>query len=180
MGWKAELPWEPSVILSPAFGRVGVRSPAARPALLPSADCPASTSTANRRGKRGGVKTLPLRFAGRGAAASTLVCAGHVCVVGSGVSGTLGGVGDGAGLSLRQLGGRCQRNVVVQQRVPVKLYVHHLGGRRLGVTERPQKTLISEDLTPTVSAPSVCSPVYVLSSCGTRTKKEMLCCSVAV
>lgn len=30
MGWKAELPWQPKVILSLALGRVGVRSPAVR------------------------------------------------------------------------------------------------------------------------------------------------------
>lgn len=33
IGWKAELPWEPRVTLSPALGRVGVRSPEVRPVL---------------------------------------------------------------------------------------------------------------------------------------------------
>lgn len=42
IGWKAELPWEPRVILSPTLGRVGVRSPAARPELWPPADLPIS------------------------------------------------------------------------------------------------------------------------------------------
>lgn len=42
MGWKAELLWEPKVILSLALGRVGVRSPAVRLDLWPSADLPVS------------------------------------------------------------------------------------------------------------------------------------------
>lgn len=54
MGWKAELPWEPRVILSAAFGRVGVRSPAAKPDLLLFADRPASTSALTSGEKRRG------------------------------------------------------------------------------------------------------------------------------
>lgn len=42
MGWKAELLWEPKVILSLTLGRVGVRSPAVRLDLWPSADLPVS------------------------------------------------------------------------------------------------------------------------------------------
>lgn len=42
IGWKAELPWEPRVTLSPALGRVGVCSPAARPALWTPAGLPDS------------------------------------------------------------------------------------------------------------------------------------------
>lgn len=42
MGWKAELLWEPRVILSLAFGRVGVRSPVVRLDLWLSADLPIS------------------------------------------------------------------------------------------------------------------------------------------
>lgn len=42
IGWKAEFPWEPRVILSLALGRVGVRSPAARPELWPPVDLPTS------------------------------------------------------------------------------------------------------------------------------------------
>lgn len=52
MGWKAELPWEPRVILSLTFGRVGVRSPVVRPELWPPADLPISALTKPRR-KRG-------------------------------------------------------------------------------------------------------------------------------
>ena len=49
MGWKAELPWEPRVILSPTLGRVGVRSPAVRPELWPPADLPISVLMKPRR-----------------------------------------------------------------------------------------------------------------------------------
>lgn len=42
IGWKAELPWEPRVILSLALGRVGVRSPEVRPELWLPADFPIS------------------------------------------------------------------------------------------------------------------------------------------
>lgn len=42
IGWKAELPWEPRVILSLVLERVGVRSPAAALLLWPSADLPVS------------------------------------------------------------------------------------------------------------------------------------------
>lgn len=42
IGWKAELPWEPRVILSLVLDRVGVRSPAATLVLWPSADLPVS------------------------------------------------------------------------------------------------------------------------------------------
>lgn len=175
IGWKAELPWEPSVILSPAFGRVGVRSPAA---LLPSADRPASTSTAAGRGVRDEVQTLPLRFTTVEATARcTFVCAGDVRVVGSGVSDALGGVRDGAGLSLRQFGGRGQRNVVVHESVPVKLYVHHLEGWQLGVTETlRKKTFINSNLQSLLRASA--APCTFCPAVGQGKKK--ICCFAAV
>lgn len=94
----------------------------------------------------------------RSTAVCTFVCASDVRVVGSGVSDTLEGVRDRAGLSLRQFGGRGQRNVVVHESVPVKLYVHHLEERQLGVTETSRKkrssiitySLCSECLQPRV------------------------------
>lgn len=49
IGWKAEFPWEPRVILSLTLGRVGVRSPAARPELWTLADLPISALMIPRR-----------------------------------------------------------------------------------------------------------------------------------
>lgn len=42
MGWNAESPWEPRVILSLAFGRVGVRSVVLMPELWPPVGLPVS------------------------------------------------------------------------------------------------------------------------------------------
>ena len=76
----------------------------------------------------------------------TSVCAGNVRAVTGRVSETLGGVQVGAGLSVRQFRRRGQRNVVVHQSVPVKLYVHHLEERQLGVIETPPRTFISTNV----------------------------------
>lgn len=85
---------------------------------------------------------------------------------------SLRGIQGRAGRSVRQLGGGDLRNVAVPERVPVKLHIDHLGeGPQLNVTksacaEAPLKGDSADASSLTVSAPSVCSPVYVLSSCG--------------
>lgn len=124
--------------------------------------------------RRGSNSSAQVRRCGS-TAGRTFVCARDVRVVGSGVSDTLGGVHDGAGLSLRQFGGRGQRNVVVHQSVPVKLYVHHLEGRQLGVTQTLcKKTFINSNLQSLLQASA--APCTFCPAVGQG--KKIVCCSI--
>lgn len=133
-----------------------------------------------RGGMRDEVQTLALGFTAVAARlARTFVRAGHVRVVGRGVSDALGGVRHGAGLSLRQLGGRGERNVVVHKSVPVKLDVHHLEGRRLGVTEtsRGGEKKRSSNLQSLLRASA--APCTFCPAVG-QGKKTTVCCFAAL
>lgn len=98
----------------------------------------------------------------------TFVYTGIVRIVRASV--TWRGIQHGAGRPASHLGRGDLRNVVVPERVPVKLHIDHLEELQLIATEVWGRRVAAAKqcgcLLLTVSAPSVCSPVYVLSSCG--------------